>query len=137
MSPKTLENRKLKKLKHNHLSHRFHSMYIYPHTNLYTNPHSIVTETEMKHVKCPPTDACTHKFGLSIQCNIYCNIIVIKIQQWIQMNKNVTCYNLNETYKYYAIWKKSDKKARVHDFICKKLLDKPTETKSRLEITKS
>lgn len=76
----------------------------------------------MKHAKCPPTDACTHKFGLSIQCNIYCNIIVIKrIQQWMQMNKNITCYNMSETYKYYAIWKKSDKKGhRVHGFICKK-----------------
>lgn len=70
MSPKTLENSKLKKLKHNHLSHQFHSMYICPHTNFYTNSHRVITEIEMKHAKCPPTDACTHKFELSIQCNI-------------------------------------------------------------------
>lgn len=89
MSPKTLENSKLKKLKHNHLSQI--PFYVYISTNLYTNSHSIITETEMKHVKCPPTDVCTHKFGLSVQCNSYCNIIVIKrIQQWMQMNKNVT-----------------------------------------------
>lgn len=102
MSPKTLENNKLKKLKHNHLSHQFHSMYICPHTNFYTNSHSVIAEIEMKHAKCAPTDACTHKFGLSIQCNIY-YLVIKRIQQWMQMNENVTCYNLNETYKYYAI----------------------------------
>lgn len=56
----------------------------------------------MKHAKCPPTDAYTHKFGLSIQCNIYC-LVIKRIQQWMQMDENDTCYNLNETYKYYAI----------------------------------
>lgn len=76
----------------------------------------------MKHAKCPPTDAYTHKFGLSIQCNIYC-LVIKRIQQWMKMIHVTTWMKLTNIMLYE---KSQIKGHRVHDFICKKHITRQT-----------